>query len=427
MIKIIIFIFSLISNVAFADEVLFNDAAQLDPVQVYKIIEVKSFKDVREALKEARLKALKVSIAGARYAQGGQQSYPKGIVLDMLGYNNIVFLDTKHKILRVQSGATWKQIQNYIYPLNYSIKVMQAFSAFTVGGSLGSNIHGADPRGPIITTVDSFHLMLVDGSIVRVSRKENPELFSLVIGGYGLFGVILDVDLVLTDNETYKVESVNMDYKEFPHFFKTHLLSNKNFDLQRINFLDVKQGLFKTIKVESFLKISKDDNPQEKHVFRNNLMNGGDVKGFMRYLNTPRECFIPLDQFIVFMDGFREIINQEGIQLSGVSIRYVPKDDESFLSYAKSNTFAIGFDLWTNQESSLDQMNRARSLTKQIVDLTLNCGGTYYLTKQLYSFPTREQLLKAYPEFDEFIKKKKKYDPQEILMNRFYEHYQSAK
>ena len=42
--------------------------------------------------------------------------------------------------------------------------------------------------------------MLADGTIMRCSRTENDELFRLVIGGYGLFGVILDVDVEMVDN-----------------------------------------------------------------------------------------------------------------------------------------------------------------------------------------------------------------------------------
>src|SRR6202049_2431415 len=84
----------------------------------------------------------------------------------------------------------------------------------------GVNAHGRDPRyGTIIQTVRGFRLMKADGSIVQVSRAENPELFSLAIGGYGLFGVILDVDLELTDDDVYQKEHVALGYKEYPAYF----------------------------------------------------------------------------------------------------------------------------------------------------------------------------------------------------------------
>src|SRR5207247_4370310 len=60
----------------------------------------------------------------------------------------------------------------------------------TLGGALGANIHG---RGlalkPIIGDIESFTLMHADGRLSTCSRSENRELFRLVIGGYGLFGL----------------------------------------------------------------------------------------------------------------------------------------------------------------------------------------------------------------------------------------------
>src|SRR5258705_10012537 len=61
-------------------------------------------------------------------------------------------------------------------------------------------------RPPIASTVESFRLMKADGSVLRCSRSENKELFSLALGGYGLFGVILDADLWVVPNERLRLE-----------------------------------------------------------------------------------------------------------------------------------------------------------------------------------------------------------------------------
>ena len=78
---------------------------------------------------------------------------------------------------------------------------MQSNHDFSVGGTLSVNAHGWPvPFGPFGTTVRALRLMLVDGSVVTCSRTDNPELFALVIGGYGLFGIVLDVDLDMVEN-----------------------------------------------------------------------------------------------------------------------------------------------------------------------------------------------------------------------------------
>src|SRR5206468_12157915 len=68
----------------------------------------------------------------------------------------------------------------------------------TMGGCLSANIHG---RGltlpPFASDVEAFTLLDARGDLVRCSRRENPELFSLAIGGYGLFGFVHTVTLRL--------------------------------------------------------------------------------------------------------------------------------------------------------------------------------------------------------------------------------------
>ena len=96
-------------------------------------------------------------------------------------------------MLHAGAGARWSQIVPWLDERGYSVAIMQSNNDFSVGGSSSVNCHGwQHNRPPIASTVESLRLMRADGSIVVCSRQENRELFSLVLGGYGLFGVILD-------------------------------------------------------------------------------------------------------------------------------------------------------------------------------------------------------------------------------------------
>src|SRR5207247_846844 len=68
----------------------------------------------------------------------------------------------------------------------------------SIGGALSANIHG---RGltfkPIIQDVEAFTLVDASGDVHTCSRRDNPELFRLAVGGYGLFGLIGSVPLRL--------------------------------------------------------------------------------------------------------------------------------------------------------------------------------------------------------------------------------------
>ena len=163
-----------------------NDASRLDETSVAKIWKIPAEEQLAGLLQFARTNHLKVSIAGARHSMGGHVIYPGGIVIDMLPFNRME-LDGTNLVLHVQAGARWSEVIPFLNKHGLSVEVMQSNDDFSIGGSLSVNCHGWQfNRPPIDCTVLSFRLMLADGTIVKCSRTENQELFSLVLGGYGL-------------------------------------------------------------------------------------------------------------------------------------------------------------------------------------------------------------------------------------------------
>ncbi|RPI07477.1 MAG: FAD-binding oxidoreductase [Zetaproteobacteria bacterium] len=161
---------------------------------------------LRELLQRARETGRRVSVAGARHSMGGHTLYPDGIVVDMRPFR-AMRVDPESRRLTVGAGAIWTDVLRHLDDAGLSVEVMQSDSAFTVGGSLSVNCHGWQfGRPPIASTVDSFRLMLADGSVVRCSRTENSELFSLTLGGYGLFGIILEADLRVVPNVRLRLQ-----------------------------------------------------------------------------------------------------------------------------------------------------------------------------------------------------------------------------
>jgi hypothetical protein len=86
-------------------------------------------------------------------------------------------------------------------PLGFSPAVTQSNHDFSIGGTLSVNAHGWPvPFGPFGATIRSFRIMLADGSILTCSNSQNAELFRLAVGGYGLFGIVIDADLAMVEN-----------------------------------------------------------------------------------------------------------------------------------------------------------------------------------------------------------------------------------
>src|SRR5438067_6426543 len=152
-----------------------NDVTQLNPIDVYAIATPRSLAELQQALRDTRLP---VSIGGGHFSMGGQTASPGSLHLDMRAMNRVLAFDPQARTIRVEAGIRWCDIQRFIDPHGLSVKIMQTYANFTVGGSLSVNVHGRYVgHGPLVLSVRSITLALMSGEVVRASRTENPDIF----------------------------------------------------------------------------------------------------------------------------------------------------------------------------------------------------------------------------------------------------------
>ena len=452
------------------DPLVRTDAARLTPSRVERVETVREVEQLRAVLREARQRRLKVSISGSRHSQGGHTYTTGGVVLDMRGFNRVRAVDPAAMTVTVESGATWDEVQRAIAPRGLAVKVMQSSNIFTVGGTLSANAHGRDiDVTQVVEVVESFRLLLADGSVVEASRAENPELFALVIGGYGLFGVILDVTLRVARDELYEQRAVSMDYREFPRYFAqvqsdpetVLMLARPSIDPDPESFL-------REMVVATWRRAANDGTDrfgltEEAHVWRDRFFFGlsrrfswakslrwrlqkrvelgaGAARivsrnnamrpplaplEFLEYRSPQdtdiiQEYYVPVESFVPFMDRFRAILVADEVNVLSSTVRYVTPNATPVLAYAPHRpVFAII--QMSNVPLSAEGQARAEAVTGRLIDAALEHGGTYYLTYQLY--PTPAQLHRAYPNARHAFERKRFYDPEEIFSSRFYERY----
>ncbi|WP_139422826.1 FAD-binding oxidoreductase [Chryseobacterium mulctrae] len=444
-----------------------NDASQLNLTEIDTLIIVPNNKaeivnQLKQVVQYAKEKNLKISIAGAKHSMGGHPIYPKGILLNMLPYKQME-LDEKNNILTIGSGALWEDAINYLDKYGKSVAVMQAFSSFSIGGSMSVNGHGWQKNlPPVSSSVISFTLMNDKGEIINCSREENPELFKLVIGGYGLFGIILDVKLKVVDNLALKYKSVAMNSDEYISYYKKFITDNPNVNLVfgrlRVSdkkFLDEATIIYfeKADKKTLSLANQKTKNKEIRRIVfrstvnseygkrlrwdletgmntvlnntvftRNELLNGHVSLIENKDPNSTdllHEYFIPERNFNHFIKDIKPILKDSEIDLLNITIRAVDKDEDSYMNYAREHVF--GFVLLFNQKKTAKQENEMKIVTNKLVDMTIKNEGTFYLPYRLHI--DKAKMRKVYPQSDSFFALKRKYDPQEIFENKFYLHY----
>lgn len=162
--------------------------------------------ELRAAVLDAAGRDLPVCPAGGRHSMGGQQFCEGAVLLDMTGMTRTLDFDPVRGLIEMEAGAMWPDVIRATHDLQagaprWGIRQKQTGADdLTLGGSVSANAHGRGlTMGPLVDDVPELTLVTADGELVRCSRTRNAELFSLVVGGYGLFGVIATVTLRLRE------------------------------------------------------------------------------------------------------------------------------------------------------------------------------------------------------------------------------------
>ena len=199
-----------------------NDVqSRLNETTVARVVRPSTVAEVQEAVRRARADGLSICVAGARHSMGGQQFLANGVLVDMTGMAQILDLDDERGVVHAQAGIEWAALVPDLIDLQQGrsrqwgiIQKQTGADRLTLGGALGSNVHG---RGltlrPIIADVEWFDIVGPDGELRRVTRDDDPELFRLAIGGYGLFGIMTSVGLRLAPRRKVQriVELIDVD------------------------------------------------------------------------------------------------------------------------------------------------------------------------------------------------------------------------
>ena len=195
--------------------ILVNDRqSQLNETRVARIEQPASLDEVQATLAKAAKENKPVSLCGGRHAMGGQQFGADTVLIDTGKLNRVLKLDREKRTITAQAGIQWPELLDYLHTAQkddqqqLSIRQKQTgVDQVSLGGTLAANAHGRGLRfPPIAGDVESFVLVDAAGKAHHCSRTENAELFSLAIGGYGLFGIVTEVTLRLVPRQ--KVERV---------------------------------------------------------------------------------------------------------------------------------------------------------------------------------------------------------------------------
>ncbi|MFF1920986.1 FAD-binding protein [Streptomyces sp. NPDC058221] len=134
---------------------------------------------------------------GLGRAHGDAAQNAGGSVLDMTALDRIRAFDAGTGVVRCEAGVSLHRLLEVLLPLGWFVPVSPGTRHITVGGAIGSDVHGHNHRaaGSFSRHVTEFELLTAGGE-VRTVRPGTP-LFDATAGGMGLTGVILSATLRL--------------------------------------------------------------------------------------------------------------------------------------------------------------------------------------------------------------------------------------
>jgi len=465
--------------------------SQLNPTQVAHVLRPQSVADVQAALARANEQRLPLAISGGRHAMGGQQFAQGGLQLDMTEMKQVLHADGERGLLRMQAGAMWPDVIAATRAMPHApgsapwaIRQKQTgVDLVSLGGSISANAHGRGLRmQPLGADIEDLQLVLPNGELRHCSRTKNAELFSLVVGGYGLFGVIASTTLRLTPRQRVRrlVDVLDLEdaqvaiwrrmeqgcvYGDFqfvidaddPRFLTRGVMacyepvSTPAMRIAPVAAVSAATGQYAPAELspEDWLGLLRLAHVDKAAAFRryaqHYLGTHGqiydadtmqlatylpDYADLMQAANTAQphapvketlvigEHYVPFAHIGRFMRAAQTVLRGRGAELIYGTIRAIAQDQTSFLPWARQPSACVVFNLRTPHTPV--GLARTASAFRGLIDAALKLGGSYFLTYHRHA--TARQLRQAHPQIRAFAQHKQAIDPHCLLCSDWWRH-----
>jgi FAD/FMN-containing dehydrogenase len=157
--------------------------------------------------RELRSEDLASVARGATLTRGLGRSYgdsalpPPGVtkIAGSTRADRILAFDEASGRLRAEAGLALGALAWTMLPRGFFPPVVPGTQFVTLGGMVAADVHGKNHHvdGTIGRHVTALRLMTAAGEVVDCSRERRPELFRATVGGMGLTGHLLEVELAL--------------------------------------------------------------------------------------------------------------------------------------------------------------------------------------------------------------------------------------
>lgn len=134
---------------------------------------------------------------GRSYGDSALPPSSDPVVLTTTLADRLLAFDETTGVLRAEAGVSIEQLNQRLLPRGFFVPVTPGTQFVTMGGAVAADVHGKNHHrdGCFGEHVSALRMCLANGNIVEASPTELPDLFWATVGGMGLTGHILEVEL----------------------------------------------------------------------------------------------------------------------------------------------------------------------------------------------------------------------------------------
>ena len=435
-----------------------------------------NFSDVQNFFRQ-NLRENKVIARGHGCSFGDQATLTDGVVVDTRNLDKILNYDKKKRKIVVEAGVRLSDILTLTLKDDLFFQSIPGGLDITVGGAISNNVHGKDcfKNGYFNENVSKINLILSEGELIESSKEKNKELFDNIFSSFGLLGFIysVELDLIEIKSPLLETETIVVNNKfEMENFFQN---SSKNSDYL-IAWLDCSSKNEKTLRgicrKAKFIekdsitnkereiykqKINHSLKKRVKNNFRKNVFNllwfiiGNTFKSKFFYLFNfcafnlfkilrLKKKNVLINEFTLlhekYLPEYNNIFKSKGfvgIQPFFNNVKPFDKIEQVVQLCQKFNILPIWCPVkkYKNIEKKFFQfggdgysivleyspheigLEKNKNFIDELEKLILKQGGKIYLAKD--QIISKEAIKKMYPDYNEFLELKKKYDKKNLF------------
>ncbi|MBS1949084.1 MAG: FAD-binding oxidoreductase [Bacteroidetes bacterium] len=372
--------------------------------------------------------------------------------ISTLKYDKVLSFDIENGVFECQSGLTLDQVLEVIVPKGWFLPVTPGTKFITVGGAIGSDVHGKNHHvdGSFSNHIVDMDVVLANGDMITCSPTQHADLFEATCGGMGLTGMVTRARFRLKKIESSyiaqkQIKAKNLEevirlfdeYKHYTysvawidclkkgkHFGRSILILGEHAKREALNNKQKKEALqlpkkkqitfpfnlpswvLNSVTVKAFNLLYYSKNTKKE---LNNIVSyepffypldailhwnrGYGKKGFVQY-----QFVLPLEAKQGLIEILRRI-SDKGLG-SFLAVLKVFGRQDSIISFPKEGfTLALDFPVRSGLFEFLDELDK----------VVLEYGGRLYMSKDARMKP--EVMVAGYPELDKFKSIVKKYNP----------------